>query len=54
VLTMLDKAGGGAEPSYESGGNDFGSSGPAPRERKPAMAGAGGGARADMDDEIPF
>ena len=54
VLTMLDKAGGGAEPSYESGGSDFGSSGPAPRERKPAMAGAGGGARADMDDEIPF
>ena len=53
VLTMLDKAGGGAEPSYE-GGSDFGSSGPAPRERKPAMAGAGGGARADMDDEIPF
>ena len=51
VLTMLDKAGGGAEPSYESGGNDFGSSGPAPRERKPAMAGAGGGARADMDDD---
>ena len=53
VLTMLDKAGGGGEPSYE-GGNDFGSSGPAPRERKPAMAGAGGGARSDMDDEIPF
>ena len=54
VLTMLDKAGGGAEPSYEGGGSDFGSSGPAQRERKPAMAGAGGGARADMDDEIPF
>jgi single-strand DNA-binding protein len=53
VLTMLDKAGVGAEPSYE-GGSDFGSSGPAPRERKPAMAGAGGGARSDMDDEIPF
>ncbi|HSR77822.1 MAG TPA: single-stranded DNA-binding protein [Xanthobacteraceae bacterium] len=53
VLTMLDKAGGGgAEPSYE-GGSDFGSSGPAPRERKPAMAGAGG-SRSDMDDEIPF
>ncbi len=24
------------------------------RERKPAMAGAGGGRRGDMDDEIPF
>jgi single-strand DNA-binding protein len=53
VLTMLDKAGGGGEASYE-GGNDFGSTGPAPRERKPAMAGAGGGSRGDMDDEIPF
>jgi single-strand DNA-binding protein len=56
TLTMLDKAGGGGggdrEVSYDSG-SDFGSSGP--RERKPAMAGAGGGGkRADMDDEIPF
>ena len=33
---------------------DFGSAGPtASRERKPAMAGAGG-KRDDMDDEIPF
>jgi single-strand DNA-binding protein len=53
VLTMLDKAGAGGgnlEPS-DNGGSDFGSSGPtAPREKKPAMAGA----RGDMDDEIPF
>jgi len=53
-LTMLDRAGersggdfGGAED-----GADFGSSGPASRERKPAMA--GGSRRGDMDDEIPF
>jgi single-strand DNA-binding protein len=48
-LTMLDRAGGGA-----GAGDDFGSSGPsAARERKPAMAGAGGKSD-DMDDEIPF
>jgi single-strand DNA-binding protein len=50
-LTMLDTrgGGGGAESS-----DDFGSSGSsAPRERKPALAGAGGKS-ADMDDEIPF
>jgi single-strand DNA-binding protein len=52
VLTMLDKAGGGGEPSYDAGNGDFGSQGPAQRERKPAMAGAG--SRSDMDDEIPF
>jgi single-strand DNA-binding protein len=51
-LTMLDTRAGGAG----SGGDDFGSSGPsAPRERKPAFAGAGGGGKSDdMDDEIPF
>jgi len=50
-LTMLDRAGGGSV----EGGDDFGSSGPsATRERKPALAGAGGGRRDDMDDEIPF
>jgi len=52
ALTMLDRAGGGA------GGDtsDFGSAGPtASRDRKPAMAAAGGGSkRDDMDDEIPF
>jgi single-strand DNA-binding protein len=48
-LTMLDRAGGGA-----AGSEDFGSSGPsAGRERRPAMA-AAGGKRDDMDDEIPF
>ena len=51
VLTMLDRAGGGAE--VENGSADFGSSGPSVgRERKPAMA--GGGRRDDLDDEIPF
>ena len=56
VLTMLDRAGGGggADVGYDNGSSDFGSAGPtASRERKPAMAGAGG-RRDDMDDEIPF
>ena len=51
TLTMLDTrsgGGGGAESS-----DDFGAQSPAPA-RKPAMAGAGGGRRGDMDDEIPF
>jgi single-strand DNA-binding protein len=54
-LTMLDGRGGGAGGgSQDSGGNDdFGSSGPT-ASRKPAMAGASGGKREDMDDEIPF
>jgi single-strand DNA-binding protein len=52
ALTMLDRAGGGASPDA---GGDFGSPGPtASRERRPAMAGAGGGKNDDMDDEIPF
>ena len=52
ALTMLDRAGGGGA---DTGGDDFGSSGPsAARERKPALAGAGAGKRDDMDDEIPF
>ena len=50
ALTMLDRAGGGAG----SDNGDFGSPGPtASRERKPAMA-AAGGKHDDMDDEIPF
>src|SRR5262244_2524964 len=50
ALTMLDRAGGGA--GADNG--DFGSAGPtASRERKPAMASAGG-KHDDMDDEIPF
>ncbi|HME28492.1 MAG TPA: single-stranded DNA-binding protein [Pseudolabrys sp.] len=49
ALTMLDRAGGAS-----SDNGDFGSPGPmASRERKPAMAGAGG-KHDDMDDEIPF
>ena len=52
-LTMLDTRGGGGAGASDNGG-DFGSAGPsAARERKPAMAGAGG-KRDDMDDEIPF
>src|SRR5947209_20135795 len=56
VLTMLDRAGGGAGSSDFGGGSgDFGSPGPT-ASRRPAMAGAGGGGgrRDDMDDEIPF
>ena len=53
TLVMLDRAGGGGGGgdfgSDDSG--DFGASGPATRERKPAMAGAG--RRGDMDDENP-
>ena len=53
VLTMLDGRSGGGGASAGSD-EDFGSSGPsASRERKPAMA-AAGGKRDDMDDEIPF
>ena len=50
VLTMLDRGGAGGELGSDNG-SDFGASGPAPREKKPAMAGGG---RSDMDDEIPF
>jgi single-strand DNA-binding protein len=53
-LTMLDRAGGAGGDFGSDDGSDFGASGPGPRERKPAMAGAGGGRRGDMDDEIPF
>ena len=55
-LTMLDRAGGsgGGGGNFGSDDNvgDFGSSGPAAREKQPAMAGAD--KRGDMDDEIPF
>ena len=55
TLTMLDRAGGGGGAGADADNNDFGSAGPtASRERKPAMAGAGGAKRDDMDDEIPF
>jgi len=55
-LTSLDRAsdrGGGSDFGSDDGGGEFGSSGPSGRERKPAMA-AAGGKRGDMDDEIPF
>ena len=53
ALTMLDRAGGGGGGAGAEN-SDFGSAGPtASRERKPAMAGAGG-KRDAMDDEIPF
>ena len=51
-LTMLDRAGGGGGAGADTN-DSFGSSGPT-ASRKPAMAGAGGGKRDDMDDEIPF
>jgi single-strand DNA-binding protein len=56
-LTLLDRAGGGAGSSGGDFGGDepsgeFGSSGPT--RKVAAAAGAGRGARADMDDEIPF
>jgi single-strand DNA-binding protein len=50
-LTMLDRAGGGGADMTE--GHEFGAQS-AVSARKPAMAGAGGGRRGDMDDEIPF
>jgi single-strand DNA-binding protein len=59
-LTLLDRAGnaagGGGGGGGDFGGDDasgeFGSSGPT--RRVAAAAGAGRGARGDMDDEIPF
>src|SRR4051794_26965004 len=52
-LTMLDRAGPGSSDYGSDNSNaDFGSSGPAPRARQPAMAGAT--KRGDPDDEIPF
>ena len=52
-LTMLDRAGGGGGGGdYADDSSDFGSCRPAARQ--PAMAGAGGGKRGDLDDEIPF
>jgi len=51
TLTMLDRAGGGGG-EFAADTSEFGSSGPAPRARQPATAGAGG--KRDLDDEIPF
>jgi single-strand DNA-binding protein len=51
-LTMLDRAGAGGAGADAGEPGEFGSAGPtAPRERKPALAGA---KRDDLDDEIPF
>jgi single-strand DNA-binding protein len=51
-LTMLDRVGAGGAGGEAGEPADFGSAGPsAPRERKPALAGA---KRDDLDDEIPF
>ena len=55
ALTMLDGRGGGGGGMGADEGGGFSSQ--TPRERQPAMAGAGGtggGKRDDMDDEIPF
>ena len=57
-LTILDGRGGGGEISDDSGGasrGEFGRS--SPMEKRPAMAGAGGGGSRfsnDLDDDIPF
>jgi single-strand DNA-binding protein len=56
TLTMLDRGGsGGGDFASDDAGSDFGSPGPT-AARRPAVAGAGagGGKRGDMDDEIPF
>jgi single-strand DNA-binding protein len=56
-LTMLDSRGSAAPAvgdfGQEESPAEFGSPGPAPREKQPALAGAGA-SRGDMDDEIPF
>lgn len=60
ALTMLDTRGGGGaaigsdDADFGTAGPDFGASGAMTRERKPALAGVGGGKRDDLDDEIPF
>jgi single-strand DNA-binding protein len=58
-LVLLDSRGSGAPAIGDFGQaespSEFGSPGPAPRERQPALAGAGSASpRGDMDDEIPF
>src|SRR5262249_3179816 len=51
-LTMLDRAGDRAGGDLGAEEDEFGSSGPSTRDKKPALAGAG--KRGDMDDEFPF
>jgi len=57
-LTLLDRAGGagagGGDFGGDEAGGDFGSPGPTRKVAAGAGAGARGGARTDMDDEIPF
>ena len=54
-LALLDRAGsgsGGGDFGADEGGGEFGS--PGPTRKVAAAAGARGGGRGDMDDEIPF
>jgi len=56
-LTMLDRVGGGGGSAggdfgSDDSGSNFGSFGSRSPARQPAMA--GGGAREDMNDEVPF
>ena len=58
-LTLLDRAGstaggGGSDFGGDEAGGDFGASGPPRKVAAAAGAGARGGGRGDMDDEIPF
>ena len=56
-LTILDGRGGGGEIGDDTGGSSRGEFGrSSPMEKRPAMAGAGGGSRFsnDLDDDIPF
>ena len=50
---MFGVVGADCRASGADAGESFGSTGPT-AARKPAMAGAGGTRRDDMDDEIPF
>ncbi len=52
ILESRGEGGGRGEMEDRSGGSEFGRS--APMERRPAMAGGGGGRAADLDDDIPF
>ena len=56
-LTILDARSSGGEMSDDERGSSRGEFGrSSPMEKRPAMAGAGGGSRHsnDLDDDIPF
>ena len=56
-LTILDGRGGGGEIGDDTGGSSRGEFGrSSPMEKRPALAGAGGGSKyaSDLDDDIPF